>query len=457
MFVLSEESLTQATPTGRRWPRLKREPVRWRTISHSVPSRRALVVWSGHKWVSPELDIRDGDVLHLEFGAGLEKISSDGLDLIVRFVSSGSTEEIFREHVAPEAASGWSTAKILLSPFSGRTGVLEIECGPGPSKDPRADWLAITECIVGAPAELSLGRARMNRERRSQAEIAHFSRTYEMPAFQARARMGPFALAQTIMQKAVLEQPVQFLVRIRELAAKRPLRVASLCCGAASWERSMVRGIESRVNLTLVDINAELLERARAGFDGVDGVETLCADVNDLHLPERSFDVILCVSALHHVVELESLVDAIGAGLDDGGEFWSVGEYVGRTGARLWEDSYEAADAIFRGLPEQFRRNHTKRGAPVDPHLSNVDCSLNTFEGVRSEDILPVLEARLTSLQIDRWSTIVWRVLGPAYSQNYDIGRIVDRALVEHIAHRDVELQQEGLRPVAMKGIFVRR
>ena len=37
--------------------------VRWRNVTQTDPVRRALVVWSRHTWVSPELDVADGDVL----------------------------------------------------------------------------------------------------------------------------------------------------------------------------------------------------------------------------------------------------------------------------------------------------------------------------------------------------------------------------------------------------------
>jgi hypothetical protein len=182
-----------------------------------------------------------------------------------------------------------------------------------------------------------------------------FSRTYRMLAFQARATMGPFALARTIMRECVLERPVQFMACIRELARTPPLRVASLCRGAASWERSRIprdRGPR--------EAHAGRHQRRSAGAS-----------------PGR----------------LRRRRDAMcrrQRPASARGEVWSVGEYAGRTGARLWEESYGPADAIFSALPEELRRNHTKPEAPPDAHLSNVDCSLDTFEGVRSEGPRPV-------------------------------------------------------------------
>jgi SAM-dependent methyltransferase len=464
MFVLSEETpITRRTSAGREAPD---EAVRWRTIAHTDPQRYALVIQADQRFVSPEIEVRPDDEVHLQFAAGLPAISRDGLELRVRFVTAEGAELLVDEHLpaAGDPTAPWR--ELRLRPGTPGRGRLEIGCGPGPERDPRRDWLAIGECIVGRPDELSLGRARMHGERRRRNEFAHFSKAYRLPMYRAatptdRPKPNAFTLAQQIIQAACLPHPVNFAQRLRQRAAAGPLRVLSLCAGAARIERGLLDGLGARVELTLMDINDDLLRLAAEDFAASGAaakVDTICADVNAVELPRSRYDVVICVSALHHVVELEHVVDEIAASLAAGGEFWSIGEYVGRTGARLFDDSYAVADGLFARLPEPYRRNHLLgKGAP-DAHLRNFDCSLNTFEGIRSEDILPVLEARMEPRQVDRWSTIAWRVLGPAYVPNYDVEQIVDRALVELIAHRDVDALRSGeLRPVGMKGVFVPR
>jgi len=130
---------------------------------------------------------------------------------------------------------------------------------------------------------------------------------------------------------------------------------------------------------------------------------------------------------------------------------------VGYEGARLWPESYDAANKIFRSLPERLRINHVRYGkAAVDDNLPNPDCSLNTFEGIRSTEILPVLSTRFKAVQIDRWSTIIWRILGPAYVPNYNIESEKDRSIVEKIVAKDIEYFLSGkLKPVGMNAIFL--
>lgn len=456
MYVLTEEMTPQGLSSN--GAQSEADAVKWRMVRHTQPPRFAMVVWALNKYVSSEFTVEERDDLRLEFGAALPKISSDGLDLIVRFCTQDARTVLCSEIVlTKEKDEDWRQVVLPMAEHIGQTGVLEIECGPGPEKNPRADWLAITECVVCTPEQISLGRARMHRQRRSDTEIKHFANTYEMPMFKPDAKPNAFSVAQQIVGSKILKNPLNFAHRLHQMAKDRPLRIASLCCGSGRTERMLIRGIEDRISITMIDINQGLLDQASELLSEVSHVDTICSDVNEFDLPENEYDVVMCVSALHHVIELESLVDEVANGLVVNGEFWSIAEYVGRTGARLWPESYDAADAIFSELPEKFRENHAAGEKVIDDHLRNVNCALNTFEGVRSEDIMPILESRLKAEQVDRWSTIIWRVLGPAYVPNYDVEKVVDRALVEFIAHRDVEFQKSGtLLPVAMKGIFRR-
>jgi len=220
----------------------------------------------------------------------------------------------------------------------------------------------------------------------------------------------------------------------------------------------LVEGIEDKVNLTLFDINEELLKMAATKFNKLDNIQIKCGNANALELKSKSYDIVICVSALHHIVELEKLVGSIAASLRPGGEFWSIGEYIGFEGARLWPESYEIANAIFNKLPERLRINHVSTESnKVDENIPNQDCSISTFEGIRSSEIQSILSNSLTPVKRDIYSTIAWRILDPAYVQNYDLDKKEDKEIVEKIANLDVEYLLSGkLNPVGMNAIFCR-
>jgi SAM-dependent methyltransferase len=459
MFVLSEETPFKVLPKRFFDFALKQGRVKWQMVAHFTPQRMALMVKCGVRVVFKRIGIEEGDYLYIVYGARLKNTDSDGLDVVVRFKSKWSpAKEVFKSHLTDDSEDrAWISQSIPLDRYSGQKGDFEIECSPGAEKNTAVDWLAVAEFIVCTPQKHSLCRARMHVERRKKNEIAVFSNVYKMPMF-AKQSMNAYTLAEPMVQNAVFDSPIQFGLRLHEMVRQRELSILSLCCGAARVECELLKGIQGKVQLSLLDINQNLLDVASQNFRDFEEVNTvsICADVNQVELPRKKYDVVMCISALHHIVELEHVLDTIADSLTEGGEFWSIAEYVGRNGARLWPESYRIADEIFTQLPEKYRVNHIQYGKPrVDEHLSNMDCSLDSFEGVRSEDIELVLSNRFSEFHVDRWSTIIWRVLAPAYVPNYDVDKPEDRKIVENIVRQDVELHKKGiLRPVGMQGIF---
>ena len=85
--------------------------------------------------------------------------------------------------------------------------------------------------------------------------------------------------------------------------------------------------------------------------------------------------------------------------LTDKGEFWLIGEQIGRDGNRFWPEARAAADRLFAALPEHLRRN-ADTGA-VDLVLPEGDFS-TTFEGIRSAEIEALLLAFFEPVQVYR-------------------------------------------------------
>jgi SAM-dependent methyltransferase len=236
----------------------------------------------------------------------------------------------------------------------------------------------------------------------------------------------------------------------------RPLRIFSLASGAARIEEEMINGLDGRrIELTLTDINPGLLAKAKARFADKARVRTAVMNLNELCLAERSFDIIVCVSALHHVVELERVTAQTAAALVEDGEFWSQGEYVGRNGTRLFEDAYAVADGFFRQLPEKYRVNRTPGcNAAPDQRLPNVDCSITCFEGIRSAEIETIMHRYFLPVQVVKFDCFLWRLFNLAYCDNYDLDDAQDRDIVERAMQLEIEFMRNGGRPTAMWGVY---
>jgi ubiquinone/menaquinone biosynthesis C-methylase UbiE len=235
-----------------------------------------------------------------------------------------------------------------------------------------------------------------------------------------------------------LEQKgIDFEYRLVELSrTKSPLRVLSLCSGSARIEAGFDELTNYSCLWTLQDINDELLQKARGQFAPMASVEFLVGDVNLIHQMDREWDIIMCVSGLHHIVELESVTDFVYQSLSPSGEFWLLGEYVGNSGNRLNPSAQIAADNVFRELPEKYRFNqHTKR---FDSTIPKNDYSIDCFEGIRADQIEKIISRRFATQSISRNNSFLWRFVNLAYANNYDLKKIEDMQVLEKLVRAEL-------------------
>lgn len=446
------------------------EVLRWQAPAHALCVRPALILLAGECLIlaaPPE-----GAWAHLTFCAGLPEISADGLELELARESASGREPLLRVALPRGRERFLHEIALALPPGEGR---LVLSCLPGPQGDPCADWLALRECAIGPREDLPRLRARAFRTLRAENERAHFAAAYAHPMYverftrarsidslipSARSLTTPdgcrnaFDLAHAWLGERGGEDVPDFTTRLREIAARlgRPPRIASLCAGTAATEAALLRGAGITAELTLVDVDPSLLDAAGRRDWGATRVTPLLADVNALKLPAASFDIVLCVSGAHHLVELESVFAELARALDRDGELWLIGEQIGPNGNRLDDEALAAANEVFAALPERLRRN--QRSGQADAHLPNDDCAEATFEGIRSADIEPVLAAHFSPVELCRRNAFLWRIVGPDYVLNYDIASSEDRDQLSAIVDAEIEARSRGARPTELHGIY---
>ncbi|QDT93017.1 hypothetical protein [Gimesia algae] len=166
----------------------KKKYVFFQESTHTSPSGRpGFVILAGASMNFEPITIQESTVGLITYGAGLQKISSDGLILSLIFIEDQTQEThlVFQDRIlAFEQNDQWREHKYDLSALAGKSGHFEISCSPGPQNDPTADWLAVYEFVISPAAEFNLNRARSFQQIRERNELAHFSIVYSHSMYQ---------------------------------------------------------------------------------------------------------------------------------------------------------------------------------------------------------------------------------------------------------------------------------
>lgn len=156
------------------------------------------------------------------------------------------------------------------------------------------------------------------------------------------------------------------------------------------------------LHLTFVDISPGALTRRaeQLGTRFPGHVDTRTADLNFIELPRSAYDVVISSAAFHHVTNLEWLADQIGRTLRPGGTFF-LHDYVG-------ERRFQFSDSKKRAF-EAFHDDFLRRRLPGRrPGVRwRDDSDLSPFCGVRSDDVLPALAARLQAVTVRTASAMI--------------------------------------------------
>lgn len=479
---------------------------RWMQVPHARIEHPALVLQPGDTLtlaagLRPGPDTR----LLLRYGAARPGLlGGSGAVLEVSLVFDGSAEHLVRFSIPGGAAGLPPREGVLdLGPYAGRDCAVRLHVGAASGPALLGSPIALYEVVVAPSEGMGRVRARAFHNERSRNELAHFSTAYDHAMYQSPAEKadaaprtfhcrllpdlkrrsagepgaGPCAPQQPLASPAdvgaagrdayhyahhlltgmLRTKPPDFTARLRELAGRKPdgpVRILSLCSGAARIEASFAAAAGIRAQWTLMDLNEGLLQTAAAGFPEGHDIDLIVGNLNRVEDYGERYDIVLCVSGLHHIVELERVVGFIRDALVDGGEFWSIGEAIGRNGNRLWSRDYEAANAFFRELPERLRRNrHTGQ---IDDAIPDIDYSSGTFEGIRSQDIEPLLSRYLEPVHVYRRNCFLWRIVDLAYADNYDMQDPSDIDWLQRAVHAELEHFHDGGRATELHGVFRR-
>jgi SAM-dependent methyltransferase len=176
----------------------------------------------------------------------------------------------------------------------------------------------------------------------------------------------------------------------------KPIKALSLGCGFGVIER-VLRRCDYCQLIHGVDVAEGAIEGARkaAQAEGLNGLTYEVADLNTATFPKETYDAVYAHAALHHVFQLEHLLDQIKQTLKRGGLF-VVYEYIGPSQMQFPRRDIELADIFLNVIPERYRKLLRREGIKKKAFRSSLDAMNNSdpSEGIRASEIVPLIASR---------------------------------------------------------------
>lgn len=238
----------------------------------------------------------------------------------------------------------------------------------------------------------------------------------------------------------------------------RPARWVSLGAGNGELELPLMARLAERgltnLELVLLELNSAMLDRAREVAEQLGLGERVATEQTDLNtwIAEESADVYLAVHSLHHVMELEHLYDEVARSIDPQGVLL-VNDLIGRNGHVRWPEAGALVRQIWEILPERYRYNHYL--GKIDDAYPDIDCSTEGFEGIRAQEVLPLLLERFHPEIFVTFGNVTDPFVDRVYGPNFDPHKAEDTFLIDAIAKLDdAGLDLGILTPTHLMGSF---
>lgn len=195
-----------------------------------------------------------------------------------------------------------------------------------------------------------------------------------------------------------------------------------------------------------LDVSSAAVQHCRKRFAGR-AAEFEVSDLNHAVLEPERFDAVFGASVLHHVSGLVHLLDEVKKCLLPGG--WFVfDEYVGPSRFQWRPRQLEVINELLSALPRRYRRDLRSRcryKRRVYPNPLDETSRDSPFEAVRSEEILPLVEARFDVISRRDYGGAILHPLLDGIAGNFRMDSGEDMRLLCRLLLLESELERAGV------------
>ena len=203
------------------------------------------------------------------------------------------------------------------------------------------------------------------------------------------------------------------------------------------------------------DLNEKMLQRGLllAQINGCSSqILPVKGDFNHWN-PRKTYHAVIANQSLHHVLNLEKLFDSIYSSIASTSGALIISDMIGRNGHQRWPEALSIVEEIWKTLPERYKFNHQLKR--VENSFVNWDCSTDGFEGIRAQDILPLLVQRFHFELFVPFANIISPFIDRSFGHNFNVNDETDRLLIDSIHARDEEEMIRGnIKPTQMFAVL---
>lgn len=236
------------------------------------------------------------------------------------------------------------------------------------------------------------------------------------------------------------------------------VRIASIGAGNGDFEVRIAKLLKDsglvRFRFQCLDINPAMLDRGRDAAsrekltDHFEFVETDVARWRS----SQPLAVVMAHHSLHHIQELENTFDNIRRAIGRKGYFLSC-DMIGRNGHMRWPEALEIVHDIWRTMPDRYKYNHQLQR--FEQLYENWDCSTEGFEGIRAEDILPLLVKLFHFDAFVAFGNLPDLFVDRGFGHNFSPANAEDVAFIYRVADLNDRLISEGkIKPTQMIAVM---
>jgi len=296
-------------------------------------------------------------------------------------------------------------------------------------------------------------------EQRAQQEVEHFQsvqNVHDLPEifhFWSLKYIRP-KLEAVFGVSTIDDFYLKYIFQYRAEHPDRPLEIVSLGAGNSDMEIQLAGLLRDRglpdFRFHCFDINPAMLARGRelASEKGLaDHFEFLETDVGHWQ-PAHPVAVVMAHHSLHHIANLEEVFAAVRKAIGDEGYLVTC-DMIGRNGHMRWPEALEIVHDIWRTMPDRYKYNRALRR--FEELYENWDCSQEGFEGIRAQDILPLLVQEFHFESFIAYGNLPDIFIDRSFGHNFDVRNEEDTEFIDRIGALNDRLIGEGvIKPTQM-------